>query len=287
MTPRYPIFVISKGRWESRLTVKSLEWMGLDFRLVIEPQEYEQYAAVVDPRKIITTPFSNLGQGSIPVRNFVWEIAKKQNAERHWVLDDNIRGFWRLNRNSKIPIRTGTCFRAIEDFSDRFEDVALSGMHYYMFAPRKCKMPPFNFNRRIYSCILIKTDLPYRWRGRYNEDTDLSLRALKDGWCTVLFAAFLAQKMTTMLMKGGNTDELYKDDGRLRMAEALVALHPDVSKITWKWGRWQHQVDYSSFERRRPRIKPNAMIADSGYPMELRSLNGIKMLSEKIEMEPR
>src|SRR5580765_1764945 len=100
LTPRYPIFVISKGRWESRLTVKSLEWMGLDFRLVIEPQEYEQYAAVVDPRKIITTPFSNLGQGSIPVRNFVWEIAKKQNAERHWVLDDNIRGFWRLNRNS-------------------------------------------------------------------------------------------------------------------------------------------------------------------------------------------
>ena len=25
--------------------------------------------------------------------------------------------------------------------------------------------------------------------------------------------------------------------------------HPDVTTIVWKWGRWQHQVDYSSFKR--------------------------------------
>lgn len=55
---------------------------------------------------------------------------------------------------------------------------------------------------------------------RPNEDTDLSFRALKDGYCTILFNAFLCDKAQTMTMKGGNTDELYKDDGRWLMAES-------------------------------------------------------------------
>ena len=50
--PRHPIFIISKGRADSRLTSKSLEEMGVDYRIVIEPQEYDQYAAVIDPNKI-------------------------------------------------------------------------------------------------------------------------------------------------------------------------------------------------------------------------------------------
>jgi hypothetical protein len=91
--------------------------------------------------------------------------------------------------------------------------------------------------------------LPFRWRGRYNEDTDLSLRALKSGWCTILFNAFLADKETTMQMKGGNTDDLYQGDGRRRMAESLREQHPDVTLVTWKWGRWQHHVDYRPFRR--------------------------------------
>ena len=51
VTPRYPIYVISKSRWESRLTVKALEWIRVPYHVVIEPQEYEQYAAVVDPNE--------------------------------------------------------------------------------------------------------------------------------------------------------------------------------------------------------------------------------------------
>ena len=131
-----------------------------------------------------------------------------------------------------------------------------------MFAKNKDKLPPFMRNRRIYSCILIKNDLPYTWRGRYNEDTDLSLRALKDGWCTILFYTFLAFKETTMTQKGGNTDELYKDDGRLKMAKSLVQQHPDVASITWKFGRWQHQVDYSPFKKNQLRLRPEVEIPE-------------------------
>lgn len=271
MNPKYPVYIISKGRWDSRLTSKSLEEMGVPYLIAIEPQEYKQYSSVIDPDKILQLPFSELGQGSIPSRNWVWEHALSVGAERHWILDDNINGFYRLNYNLKVQVLTGAIFRAAEEFVDRYENVGLAGFHYFMFAPRKQKLPPFYKNTRIYSCILIKNNLPYRWRGRYNEDTDLSLRVLKDGLCTILFNAFLADKQTTMTMSGGNTEELYDGDGRIKMAESLAEQHPDVAKVSWKFGRVQHHVDYSPFRDNKLIKKPSVNIPKgiNNYGMKL------------------
>ncbi len=234
--------------------------MAVPYRIVVEPQEQDAYASVIDPAKILVLPFSNLGQGSIPARNWVWEYSVAEGHERHWIVDDNIDLFLRLNRNIKTPAATGSIFAAMEEFAERYENVALAGPHYFMFASRKSKVPSFTLTTRVYSCILIRNDLPFRWRGRYNEDTDLSLCCLKAGWCTVLFLAFLARKKPTMTMKGGNTDELYQGDGRLKMAQSLQQQHPDVVKIAWKWNRWQHQVDYRPFKRNKLRLKPGVII---------------------------
>jgi hypothetical protein len=276
LNPYYPVYIISKGRWETRLTSKALEIIGIPYYIVVEPQEYDNYAAVINPKKILVLPFSNLGQGSIPARNWVWEHSISKGAERHWILDDNIRAFYRRNSNLKVPIKTGNTFCAIEDFVDRYKNIAIAGMNYYMFAPNKAAYPPFILNTRVYSCILIKNDIPYRWRGRYNEDTDLSLRALKDGWCTVLFNAFLALKTTTMTMKGGNTEELYLgvEDGRLKMAQSLQEQHPDCVEITQKWGRWQHSVNYRRFKNNKLILRPGVVIPDGvdNYDMELKKI---------------
>jgi hypothetical protein len=43
-------------------------------------------AAVIDPKKILVLPFSNLGQGGIPARNWVWEHSISIGAKRHWIL---------------------------------------------------------------------------------------------------------------------------------------------------------------------------------------------------------
>ena len=93
MNPKHPIYVISKGRWESRLTSKSLERMGVPYHIVVEPQEYDEYAKVIDPKKIYTLPFSNLGKGSIPARNWVWDHSISIGAKKHWIIDDNIYDF--------------------------------------------------------------------------------------------------------------------------------------------------------------------------------------------------
>jgi hypothetical protein len=252
---KYPVYVISKGRWQSRLTVKALEKMNVPYHVCVEPQEYEEYAKVIDKDKIYVLPFSNLGKGSIPVRNWVWEHSISIGAKRHWVLDDNIRHF-RVVRNGERSAKDakdvdGSTFRYIEDFVDKYENIKMSGMQYTFHNVYNPK--PMILNTRIYSCILLSNDLDLRWRGRYNEDTDLSLRILESGYCTVLFNMFTCDKQRTMTMKGGNTDILYKQDdkfdGRLAMARQLQKAFPDIVKIKWKWGRWQHEVDYRKFRK--------------------------------------
>lgn len=246
--------------------------MNVPYHIVVEPQEYEQYAAVIAPHKILVTPFSNLGQGSIPVRNWVWEHAINKGSSKHWLLDDNIEAFNRLNMNKKPPVLTGAIFKAAEDFVDRYTNVAMAGFNYYSFCKSTDKLKPFNTNTRIYSCTLINNDITHRWRGKYNEDTDLSIRVLKDGWCTILFNAFLAGKVTTQRMKGGNTKDVYGDtDNRREFAESLVKQHPDIVKVVWKFNRWHHQVDYRSFKNNKLIKVPDVIIPSgiNNYGMKL------------------
>jgi hypothetical protein len=40
------------------------------------------------------------------------------------------------------------------------------------------------------------------------------------------------------------------------MAQSLEAQHPDCTQVVWKWGRWQHSVDYSRFRMNRLIRKP-------------------------------
>ena len=253
--------------------------MNIPYTIVVEPQEFDKYAKHIDPSKILVTPFSNLGQGSIPVRNYVWEHSKENGDARHWLLDDNICRFYRMNYNRRIPTDSIGIFCAVEDFTDRYENVAFSGFNYLGFAADRSEhIKPFTLNTRIYSMTLIKNDLEYRWRGFYNEDTDLCLRALKDGWCTILFNTFLGDKATTLKMKGGNTEEVYGDsDNRLKFAKSLQKQHPDVVEIVWKFNRWHHQVNYKPF-------KSNTLVRKEGIVVEDK-INNYGMILKDLRKE--
>lgn len=259
----YPIYIISKGRHDTRLTSKALEAMGVEYSIVVEPQELDDYCRVIDSRKVLVLPFSNLGQGSIPARNWVWEHAKGLGHKRHWILDDNIAGFRVLQNKKRVPVMDRSSFTYIEKFVDRFSNVPMAGMQYTGFAVSESSTAKgaaklaVTMNTRIYSCILLDCRYPDRWRGRYNEDTDLSIRFLKQGYCTMLFNGLLCDKAATMTMKGGNTESLYqleKEDGRLLMAESLKKQHPDITKIIRRWGRWQHSVNFRKFKNNKLRL---------------------------------
>ena len=281
---RYPIYIVSKGRWESRLTAKSLDQIGAPYCIIVESQEFDQYAAVIDPAKILVLnpayqrdydTCDALGdsksKGPGPARNFVWDHAIANGHVRHWVMDDNIRGFVRWNHNRRINVLDAAALRCVEDFVDRYENIAMAGLAERYLPGYSNNAKPFRLNTRIYSCNLILNDVPFRWRGRYNEDTILSLDMLKAGWCTVLFNAILQNKITTQAMRGGNTDEFYIREGTLAKSQMQVAVHPDVSRLVWRFNRWHHHVDYRRFRKNKLIRKPGIEIPEgvNEYGMRL------------------
>lgn len=284
LLPRYPVYIISKGRWNIAntgfCTARFLKRDGVPFRMAVEPQEFDRYAEAFGADCLIRLPFSNLGKGGIPARNFVWEHSISEGHEKHWILDDNMAEVFRCTRGQRIRCDSGPAFRCIEDFSDRYENLALSGMNYEFFG-WSAGMGPFTQNVHVYSCILIRNDIPYRWRGRYNEDTDLSLQVLSGGWCTALVNAFLVKKAHTMMMKGGNTDELYKGDGRLKMARSLERVWPHVVYTDRRFKRPQHVIvgQWSKFDtplRLKPGIDLTSMVPNE-YGLEKRQLRPLKV----------
>lgn len=260
MNPRFPLFIVSKGRYETRLTSDTLEKIGAPYRMVIEEQEYKKYSANVDKKKLLVLDktyqqdydtFDDLkdekSKGPGAARNFVWDYSISEGHDWHWVMDDNIRNFYRLYKNQKISVGDPTCFRVMEDFCLRYTNIGMAGPNYHGFCNAATRLKPFVPNTRIYSCNLIRNDTPFRWRGRYNEDTDLSLRMLKGNWATVQFNAFLQGKVVTQSVKGGNTKEFYAHEGTMAKSQMQVKMHPDVSKLVWKFNRWHHTVDYRPF----------------------------------------
>jgi hypothetical protein len=239
--PRYPVYIISKGRADRCLTAKDFVSYSVPFSLVVEPQEADLYAAHFGMERLIILPFRDRGTG-VPARNFTWEHAISIGAERHWILDDNIDHFYRRYKGKRVYCDPAIALRVAEDFTDRYENIAISGLNYHMFVPDNERTQPLIINCRVYSCLLILNSFPLRWRGRYNEDTDLCLQALSTGWCTVLLNTFLIHKRRTMTMKGGNAATLYKGDGRLRMARSLERMWPGVVETDRRFQRPQHVV---------------------------------------------
>ena len=276
---RYPIYVISKGRAQKCYTSRFLTQMEVKHFVVCEPSEYQEYKQYVENQyatllqldmsyKDVYDTCDNMGpefpKGSGPARNFVWDDSIKRGAKWHWIMDDNAtEGFHWFWHNVKVKCRTGALLAACEDFVDRYENIGQFGLNYKMFVTMDSYHAPYTMNTRIYSCILNRNDItdkngkPYRWRARFNEDTDLSLRILKDGWCTVLANWALFGKSTTMKVKGGNTTSIYVN-GTKEKSEMIANLHPDVAKVVWKFHRWHHEVDYSVFKQEL-KLKPGVV----------------------------
>lgn len=264
---RFPLYIPSKGRAylpvrnPASSTIITLGLMNQPFRVVVEEDEFDEYAKVVDSSNLLILDpeykrsyetcddlGTTISTGSGPARNFIWDHSIAEGHDYHWIMDDNIKVFYRIHQNRAIPVGDGSIFHAMETFVTRYQNVGMAGPQYKMFIPVRTKYAPFVIGHRIYSCNLIRNDVPFRWRGRYNEDTILSLDMLKAGWNTVLFYAYAQDKSVTQSLPGGNTDELYKAHGTLVKSQMLVDQHPDVARLAWRFGRWHHYVDYRQFE---------------------------------------
>ncbi len=278
MTPIYPVYVISKGRYKNCMTANFFVKDKLNFKIVVEPQEEEEYRKRYGDR-VLVLPFSNLGQGSTPARNFCWKHSIDNGFKRHWIFDDNIEDIRRLVKGKRIPVNSNIALSIVEEFTDRYTNIAISGFNYSMFVLPTTKKPYYQ-NCHVYSALLIKNNMPHRWRLRYNEDTDLCLQVLTNNMCTISFNVFSVKKMQTMTMKGGNSDQLYKQNGRLVMARTLEEIWSEYVEVKWKFGRPQHHIknnwgDFKTPLKRRTDIDWEE-IERKEYKMNLKAVKEIK-----------
>lgn len=232
------------------MTAKKFLRDKVPFKIAVEPQEYENYCRSVGSENVLELPFSNLGMGSYPARNHCWEHSEKNGFKKHFLFDDNINGFDRLNAGIRTMCESVTPLITLQTLTDRYANVGVSGFNYDGFVTRETKKP-FAINTHVYSGMLINNSMPYRWRMKYNEDVDLCLQALHGGLCTILLNVFLINKVsTTAKMKGGNQDELYKNNDekkKMLKSRSLQQMWPQYVKVVQRFGRPHHQVSWNKF----------------------------------------
>jgi hypothetical protein len=249
----YPIYIISKGRFEVTLTADNFEKAGIHYLIAVEPQEYNLYCAKLGVNKVLKLPFSNLGLGSYPARNYCWEHAKANGYKYHWLFDDNIQNWakW-INGKRKKWEDLNSALVYVEQNADK-TNVDISGFEEPNFVVKPPKNP-FKNNCHVYSAMLIKNDLPYRWRLKYNEDIDLCLQVLHNGGSTSSCVYYMADKVSTAKkMKGGNQIELYQGNDpkkNLLKAKMLESVWPQYTKTVIRYGRHHHLINWKIFNKK-------------------------------------
>ena len=246
--PRYPIFIPSKGRADKVLTAKCFVNDGVPFHLVVEPQEAEAYQREWGAEHVLTLPDDN--KGLVFSRNWIKQYSIARGDVRHWQFDDDIKRFGRLTQGCRLYCESNIALAFCEDFVERFENVALASLndHKFLIAShgvQKDKAPPFYLNSRCYTCFLVLNSTPYRFRGPYNEDTDMTLQCLAGGWCTMLFNAFNMVSPATLARPGGqmvSQQANYNGDGRLKMARDLERKWPGIVSVQRRFRRPQHTI---------------------------------------------
>jgi hypothetical protein len=250
--PIYPVYIISKGRYDKTLTADNFEQSGIDYLIAVEPQEYDQYCNKLGKHRVLMLPFSNLGLGSYPARNYCWEHSKEKGYKYHWLFDDNIL-HWRkwVNGNRVKWTDLQKCLTYVENYASK-TSIDILGYEEYNFSVRPPKSP-FKHNVHVYSAMLIKNSLPYRWRLKYNEDVDLCLQVLHNGGTTASCVYYLANKVSTAdKQKGGNQDELYKGNSKekkILKAKMLEAVWPQYARTVIRFNRPHHYVDWKVFKK--------------------------------------
>ncbi|MEN2998854.1 MAG: hypothetical protein ABDH28_07475 [Brevinematia bacterium] len=243
----YPVYVISKGRYRytrNRMTWSFLKEEGIPFYLVVEPSEAGRYKEIHD--NLLVLPEDNYGF-STPARNFAWEHSIKMGYKAHFILDDNINRVSVVAKGKRKMVRISYLLEASLYVSKMYEKWGMIGFReeQFMIEPQR---RPITFNTHIYSFMLINNNLPFRWKLKYNEDVDMNLKTIGNGFYTIQILVFTFHKYQTRLLKGGNTSTLYTQiNSKVLKTNTLVAQYPHIVRGKNKFGRFHHEIDWKKF----------------------------------------
>jgi hypothetical protein len=203
-SPKYSIYIPSKGRSDICLTAQSLAKEGLSFFIVVEPQDYAAYATVWGEARLVRLDKNNGGLSY--AQNFIKDYSYRQGEAYHWQLDDDLSYFQVRKEGQNIKATAREIFLEIEDFVGKYENVGAVGPVNNCFA--FSKKDPLTINKFVYVFALFNNAAPQKWTDWIPEDSDYSLQILSTFyWCTVNFNRLLFAAPPPQVNRDGMTDQ--------------------------------------------------------------------------------
>ena len=239
---KYTIYIPSKGRASTTKVTDILH--GLDYFLVVEPQDYEAYCKVYPVDKIIQMDKNN--QGIAYVRNFIKKYSCAVGEIKHWQIDDDIEYFKIRKKNSdkNIKIKSIFALSIVEHCADMFSNVAISGINSDTFAFSRTRA--VQQNKLTCQCVLVDNLINNEWAYNGAEDWHYTLSTLEKGYCTLAFDHLMTYSPPPGKNAGGNADIHYIES----------VLKPLLEKFVKRWpGRFSIKEEPSS--NKKWRLKPS------------------------------
>lgn len=226
---QYPIYIPSKAR-PKKITAAALEASGLNYLVVVEPQDWPDYLEIFPPARLLKLPEND--QGIHYVRNFCKIHSRREGWEYHWQMDDNIRDFRIRRDNKNVKCEAINVLSASEEYVREYDNIGILGLCHVGFA--FARKNAVDVNKQVYSCVLVNNHVPVNWRPDVVEDTDYSLQVLEQEMCTLLINRFCIGKETTTTNSGGNDNS---DEWRMKRSLGLQKYWPGAFTITEQYGR--------------------------------------------------
>jgi len=253
---RLPIYIPSKGRPDSRLLTELLE-MNANYKVVVEPQDYEDYHKAGHTGKIIMLPEND--QGIAYARNFIIISAEAYGNDWFWMLDDDLK-FYTVAGGKCIPARCIDVLKHAEQYFLGAENVGQVALEYRQFAWSATR----EITRNSYCdcAVAINTKVtkskpdkpPF---ARY--DQKITLKEDRDFTIQVLKAGFETWRINTVAFGGpaigsnaGGLQEKYEGGS----AEAMDSLYmekkwgPDICQAYFKKdGRPEVKIHWKNIQK--------------------------------------
>jgi hypothetical protein len=219
---KYTIYIPSRHRPECKVTNVL---RGLQYKVVVEPQDYDSYCKIHGKETVISLPKDN--QGLPYARTFIKNYSAGLGEARHWQIDDDIEAFKvrPLGQSKNLVVNPILCLSIAEYVTDMVSNVAITGINGDTFAFSRRNM--VQLNKLTCQCVLIDNAVDAEWEYGGMEDWDYTLKVLEAGNCTLAFDHIMTHSPAPGVRPGGNTEIHYQSDELKLTMEKFVIRWPN------------------------------------------------------------
>lgn len=285
---RYNIYVPSYERAGTAQTIQMLdEYNVKNYYICIDPDQYAKYIQhypkdriiirditfrdpdVLDLVSSIESPLAF--HGHAPLCNFTLSLSRSLGEDKFWFMDDDIlsmsmkafkydEGFDpatmtydkdNFYRCSDIKEKFGFNFvdflNHIETLASKFRNAGFVGLEKFGLVFTLPIM--WKLGTRVYTFYLTDNRHQVDHLGNHNNDVITSLELSKHGLVNCLFEGICYNSAPTQV--GGGQTEVYATFGTLDKGKVLVRAQPNYAKISNRYNRVHHNVDYNGYNSQR------------------------------------